>query len=109
MSKFDDLDEELELLGYGNQWDAISEKSASYKVIKNVNDIEKIKEHNRRYPEQHKAAMKRWFKRRAEEVKDRVGKENCKKCNAILMMADLITSVRNPGICKKCRKEINND
>lgn len=98
-----DLEDELEKLGFGNQWDAVCEKLSSYRELVKARDLARLLEHNRAYPEKQRAAIKRWREKRLEETKHLLG-SNCILCNKKLSPSDLAYSIKVDLICAKCRK-----
>lgn len=69
-------DDDLALLGFGNQWQEVSHKIAvrESKSLKNSESekqrsLDRVKLHHRLYPEKHHKAISDWKKRNPERVK----------------------------------------
>lgn len=106
---FNDLDEELQALGFGNMWDAQKEELANRKAKSDSEQLERLKEYNRLYPERHLEAIKRWLKNkyhtRKEEVKHRLGVDKCVVCDRVLRLGELIWETKaNPMHCVDCKR-----
>lgn len=106
---FDDLDEQLQNLGYGNQWQQHRIKLAAHKKVTDAAQLQRLNEYHRMYPQRHMAAINRWVKakyqQRKQQVKHRVGKQFCTECNKKLNLKQLIWENAAPGLCAKCKKE----
>lgn len=110
---WDDLEETLAELGYGEQWDETTRQLAQYKKARDVQSLDRLLEYNKRFPEKHTNAIKRWMKKkyqeRKEEVKHRVGVDRCKECLKKLTKRELIwESKANPMTCYNCKREKKN-
>lgn len=93
-------DDDLELLGYGNQWQKTIEKAAPYEVERRASDIERLNDWVARNPEKHAEAIKRWAANRRDEIKHLVGVSEC-HCGKKLTVYDLMFRKEE---CSKCRK-----
>lgn len=101
---WDDLEQELQALGYGNQWSSAVQKLAQQKQVKDDSDLKRLKQWQAKNAQAFKAARKRWYEKRKEQTKHRVGKQACVQCKNLMTQQDLIGQNRLPGHCVKCRK-----
>jgi hypothetical protein len=100
------MDEALEEVGYGNQWDRTVSDLAKRKSATDVVDIERLNEYNRKHPEANRLAVNRWAENNLEKNKHLIGTV-CPKCNEREITEWYAKWMLNPT-CNKCRKEKKN-
>jgi len=95
--KFEDLDEALEELGYGDSWARQVDVLQERENIRRANDIARLNEYNAKYPERHRQAVRSYIAKKAEEARPKVGKVFCVNCKKKLRLWDIVRKR-----CSKC-------